>query len=80
MTTDPAAQPTAEESTTNDSLRAEMARRRVTQAQIAEVLQISQAQVSARLNGGVRWRVDELVKVCRLLGVGISDVVKEAAA
>ena len=50
-------------------VRAYMARRRMTQARLAEVLGLSQSGVSARLAGKVPFRLDELEKVADALGV-----------
>lgn len=46
-----------------------MARTRVTQVQLAEVLGLPQSGVSRRLRGKIPFRVDELEKVADALGV-----------
>ena len=66
--------------TTNQAIRAEMARRGVTQADIAGSLGIPQSQVSARLRGVVDWRLRELQVVADVLGVGLADLIGRAAA
>lgn len=69
----------ASEDTINSAIRAEMARRRVTQGTLAEGLGISQAQVSARLNGSVDWRWPEVRAVSRILGIALPELVRDAA-
>jgi transcriptional regulator with XRE-family HTH domain len=61
------------------TVRAEVARRRITQSQIAEVLGLSQMAVSRRLSGAVPFDVEELGKVAALLGVPASTLLGEAA-
>lgn len=58
--------------TVGANVRAEMARNRVTQDQVAEVLGISQPQVSKRLLGEIAFDVVELEVVGQLLGVPAS--------
>ncbi|WP_213452855.1 helix-turn-helix domain-containing protein [Rhizomonospora bruguierae] len=53
-------------------LRAEMGRQRVTQAKLADVLGVSQPQVSDRMLGTVDWRVTELIQVAEFLGVPVT--------
>lgn len=52
-----------------DTVRAEMARRRVTQGMLAERLHLSQAAVSRRLKGDVEFGVNELLEAADLIGV-----------
>jgi len=66
--------------TVGATVRAEMARRRVTQRQIAEALGLSQTQISRRLAGEVAFNVDELAVVADFLGVAISTLVVSAPA
>ncbi len=77
MQNDVAATPT--DDLANSAIRAEMARRRVTQGALAAALNISQAQVSARLNGSVDWRLSELVVVSHVLGVHVTELLRDAA-
>lgn len=51
-----------------------MARRGITQAQLAEALGISQQSVSMRLTGRTSWNVDDLEPVADLLGVSVSQL------
>ncbi|QLQ37951.1 helix-turn-helix domain-containing protein [Micromonospora robiginosa] len=53
----------------SSEVRAELARQRRPQRDIADVLGISVNQVSERIRGDVEWRVSELVAVADLLGV-----------
>lgn len=62
-----------------DNVRAEMARRKVTQRDLAEGLGLSQASVSKRLMGAVPWDVNELAAVASLLGVELSVLVTTTA-
>lgn len=66
--------PTIEE-TTAANVRAELARRNLTQADLAEVLDISQAQVSARLRGRARLHLGEVALIAAFLDVPVSDLV-----
>lgn len=52
-------------------VRAEMARQRVSQSELAERLGRNQPWVSVRLTGQVPFVVDDLNDVCRALGVSI---------
>ena len=60
-------------------VRAEMARQRVTQQQIADVLGISQPQVSMRLRAEIPFGVDELGMVADALGVPVTNFLATAA-
>lgn len=61
----------------NATIRAEMARQRITQTELAVALSIPQTQVSARLRGAVEWRVTELLGVAELLGVPASTLLAD---
>ena len=56
------------------NIRAEMARRGVTQKALSEALGINQSGVSERLNGNVPLRVDELLQIAALLDVPVSTL------
>ena len=51
--------------------RAELARRKIPQARIADRLGISQQSVSERLNGKTRISVDELFSIADEIGVDV---------
>lgn len=55
--------------TVGANVRAEMARRGVTQRQVAEALGISQPQISKRLAGRIAFDVVELQVIGRMLGL-----------
>lgn len=57
------------------NVRAEMARHRVTQTQIAAALGFSQAAVSRRLRGSVPFDVTELAVVAGLLRLPVTALV-----
>ena len=59
----------------SENVRAEMARRRVTQAELAANLNLSRAGLSARLSGKTLWGINELIPVADALGVGISTLI-----
>ena len=63
-----------------DTVRAEMARRRVTQTSIANDLHISQAALSRRLSGMVPFDVKELSALASLLDMPVSSLLGEVAA
>lgn len=54
------------------SVRAEMARKRVTQDQVAAAIGISQPQVSKRLLDDIPFEVTELRAIAELLGLPVS--------
>lgn len=56
-----------------------MARRRVTQADLAAALKMSQPAVSRRLNGAVDFTVSELAIVADLLELDASDLLRSAS-
>jgi len=70
----------AQAQTVPGNVRAEMARRRITQATIASALGKTQQAVSARLNGKVAFDVDELATVAGVLGVDPADLLTPAGA
>lgn len=57
-----------------DSIRAEMARRKITQVEVAVALGVSTAAVNRRLAGDVVWNVAELAAVAQLLGMDSRDL------
>jgi transcriptional regulator with XRE-family HTH domain len=56
-------------------VRAEISRQRKPQRKLAEILGISQQQVSDRVLGVVEWRISELVQVARWLNVPLASFV-----
>ena len=62
------------------TVRAEMARSRVTQATLAAHLHLSQAAVSRRLKGDVAFDADELTVVSQVVGVSVGALFGEAVA
>lgn len=64
-------------------VRAEIARRRLTQRQVAEILDMTQPALQLRLVGTRPFRAEELVKLADSLGIPASQFVSttvEAAA
>ena len=72
----PAAQPPSPA----DNIRAEMARQRRTQQDVALLLGVSQTAVSRRLTGSIPFDVSELLTVARWLGVSAASLLGERAA
>jgi len=64
----------------NAEIRAHMARKGDRQADLAAVLDLSQASVADRLNGRREWRLSELTKVAEWLDVPLATLVEEAPA
>lgn len=62
------------------NVKAELARRGVTQAAIASALSLSQPQVSARLRGVVTFRIDELLTIAAVLSVPLGALLGEETA
>lgn len=65
--------------TTAAEVRAEAARQRKTQGDLALVLGISAAQVGKRLNGQIAFDVVELEKLARYFGVPVTQFIARAA-
>ena len=62
------------------NVRAELARRRITQTDVAERLGVSRQNVAQRLNGSVDFRVGELISIANMLGITIGDLVSGVKA
>jgi transcriptional regulator with XRE-family HTH domain len=60
-------------------VRAEMARKRVGQEEIAARLGLSQASVSRRIRGVTPFELDELETVADLLGLPVTAFIEDAA-
>jgi transcriptional regulator with XRE-family HTH domain len=58
--------------TVADNVRAEVARRRASQSEIAEALGLHQAGVSRRLSGRTEWTGSELATLAEVLQVPVS--------
>lgn len=56
------------------NVRAELARRRITQTDVAQRLGVSRQNVAQRLNGSVDFRVGELISVADMLGITIAEL------
>lgn len=65
--------------TAGANVRAEMARRAISQASLGEALGLSQASVSLRLNGKVAFSIDELARAAGLFGVSLETLVAGVA-
>lgn len=66
------------------NIRAEMARRRVFQWDLAQVIGFTnknsgQVAMSRRLSGAVQFRADELAAIAEFLGVSVADLYADAA-
>lgn len=62
-----------------EALRAEMARQRRSQTELAQYLGISQPAVSRRLNGDTPLDVDELYRIARFLDRPATDFLPVAS-
>ena len=60
---------------TGANIRAEMARRKVSQTTIADHLGLSQTSVSARIAGRVAFDINEIHAIAALLGVPITALI-----
>lgn len=56
------------------NVRAEVARRGLTQAALADVIGVSQSQLSKRLRGVIPFDVNELAAIAKALDVPIADL------
>jgi transcriptional regulator with XRE-family HTH domain len=63
-----------------DNVRAAMARRRITQSDLATALGVSQPAVSARLAGRTPFTVAELATAARVVDVPLSQLLPDAVA
>jgi transcriptional regulator with XRE-family HTH domain len=59
------------------SLRAELARRGMTQNDMARILGCSQGHISARMAGRAPWRVSDLAKIARYMGVPLAVILDD---
>jgi len=62
------------------NVRAEMARRRARQSDLAQVLDLSQSAVSKRLAGTIPLDLDELGGIATFLNVPIENLLRVTAA
>lgn len=62
------------------SIRAEAARRNLSQRELAEHLGISQAALSRRMSGANPWDLDELDRLASLFGMDARDLIPERSA
>lgn len=58
-----------------DTVRAEVARRRLSQVKLAEQVGIRQQALSRRLNGTTPFRIDELARIADALNIPLADLV-----
>jgi transcriptional regulator with XRE-family HTH domain len=56
------------------NVRAELARRRIRQIDVAERLGVSRQNVAQRLNGSVDFRVGELIAISDMLGITVIEL------
>lgn len=61
-----------------DTLRAEMARSRVSQQELASRLGLTQQKISRRMSGRVAFSLDELEQIASALGLSVQDLVSGA--
>ena len=62
------------------NIRAELARKGKTQADLAELLGITQQGISRRMLGHVDFRLGEITKIADFLGVTVAALLSEAVA
>jgi transcriptional regulator with XRE-family HTH domain len=62
------------------NIRAEMGRRKLSQAALGQIVGLSQASLSLRLNGNVAFTIDELVKIAAGLDVSLETLTEGVAA
>lgn len=58
-----------------DNIRAEVARRRISQTVLAEKVGIRQQALSRRLNGSTPFRIDELARIADALDIPLTELV-----
>lgn len=57
-------------------IRAELARRRISQAQLAQVIGMGQSHLSMRLTGRTPFRYPELMRAVEALGLSMADLAR----
>lgn len=57
------------------NVRAELARRRIRQTEVADRLGVSRQNVSQRLNGTVDFRVGELIAIADMCGITLAELI-----
>jgi transcriptional regulator with XRE-family HTH domain len=62
------------------NVRAELARKRISQSTVADRLGVSRQNVAQRLNGRVDFRVGELLAIADLLDIPAASLLAETAA
>lgn len=62
------------------NVRAELARRRIRQIEVAEKLGVSRQNVAQRLNGTVDFRVSELAVIADMCGITLAELVEGVKA
>lgn len=65
---------------TGANVRAEIARRGVTQAAISEAIGVSQSQFSKRLQGRIAFDINELASIAHVLDVPLTDLIPREKA
>ena len=58
-------------------LASEMAKRGITQDELAKVIGLTQSQISLRLNDITKWSIDEIEKICDYLGKSYNELFKK---
>lgn len=58
------------------NIRAEVSRREINQAELAEYLEMSPAQMSSRLRAKVEFRPSEIEKIAEFMNVEIEELTK----
>lgn len=58
-----------------DNIRAEVARRRLSQVKLAEQVGIRQQALSRRLTGSTPFRIDELARIAEVLDIPLAELV-----
>lgn len=65
---------------TGANVRAEMARKKISQAALADHMGLSQAAISARLNGRTPFDINELAAIAHFLDVGLEALIPTVEA
>lgn len=62
-----------------DNVRAELARRQLSQVALAQAIGLTDLAISRRLRGVVPFRADEMAAVAAFLGVSVAELYRDAA-
>lgn len=55
-------------------LRGKIRETKLTEAKLANLLNISKSSISSRINGKSQWKIDEIEKTCKILNIPVEMI------